>query len=181
MQNLYSFMDSIGQPIIKTPFLGYQELDLYHLYQIVTQKGGMDEVTRKQEWKSVYQELGIPTMSTSASYNTRTNYKKYLYLYELKYFTPTVEKLLDDDKLVNFAYAIGTYVKIESSAGQIYYAQVVKRRHQVLNLYYIHYNGWSTSHDEWMPEGILLPLNSEESIDPRKLINPVPSRSSESN
>ena len=139
LRNLYSFMDTIGQSIIKTPFLGYQELDLYQLYLIVTGKGGMDEVTRKQEWKSVYQKLGIPTMSTSASYNTRTNYKKYLYLYELKYFTPTVEKLLDDDKLVNFAYPVGTFVKIESSSGQTYYAQIVKRRHQTLNLYYIHY------------------------------------------
>ena len=76
LKDLYSFMERIGQPISKLPFLGYQELDLYQLFRIVVGHGGMDEVTKRQEWKTVYQELGIPTMSTSASYNTRTNYKK---------------------------------------------------------------------------------------------------------
>jgi hypothetical protein len=181
VRELYAFMENIGQPIVKTPFLGYQELDLYKLYQIVTGKGGMDEVTKRQEWKSVYQELGIPTMSTSASYNTRTNYKKYLYLYELENFRPTVEKLGENAASLPFKYEVGTYIKIEPSLGSTYYAQIVKKRHQKINMYYIHYNGWSTSHDEWMPENVLLPLDENEELNPKILTNPPPSRSSKSN
>ena len=76
LTNLYSFMETQGQPIIKPPKLGFRDLDLHKLYKAVVKRGGMDYVTRRQLWKEVYLELGIPTMSTSASYNTRTNYKK---------------------------------------------------------------------------------------------------------
>lgn len=69
-------MDAKGRSISKVPSLGYQELDLFRLYYLVVMRGGMDEVSRQQLWKNVYQDLEIPTMSTSASYNTRTNYKK---------------------------------------------------------------------------------------------------------
>lgn len=181
VRELYAFMENIGQPIVKTPFLGYQELDLYKLYQIVTGKGGMDEVTKRQEWKLVYQELGIPTMSTSASYNTRTNYKKYLYLYELENFRPTVEKLGESAASLPYKFEVGTYIKIEPGIGNTYFAQIVKKRHQKINMYYIHYNGWSTSHDEWMPENVLLPLDENEESNPKVLTNPPPSRSSKSN
>lgn len=48
-------------------------------------------------------------------------------------------------------------------------------------MYYVHYNGWSTSHDEWMPENVLSPLLPEERVRPQDLTNPVPTRSSKSN
>ena len=123
VSDLYAFMDRIGQPITKMPSLGYQELDLHRLFHAVISRGGMDEVTRKQEWKLVYQDLEIPTMSTSASYNTRTNYKKYLYLYELDRCDWGEERPADA-ALPKFA--VGDYVRIESSTyeGQVFYAQV---------------------------------------------------------
>jgi hypothetical protein len=181
LQDLYHFMETKGQPITKVPSLGYQDLDLFHLYKLVIAHGGMDEVTRKQEWKSVYQDLGIPTMSTSASYNTRTNYKKYLYLYELEHCDfddqvrpPGKEPL----------FAIGQYIRIVSQVyeGQVFYAQIVKYRFRAnRNAYYVHYNGWSSSHDEWMPEEVLGPLVGSEQDSPENLVNPAPSRSSKSN
>jgi hypothetical protein len=123
LNDLYQFMHNRGQPITKIPSLGYQELDLYLLYKLVLERGGMDEVTRKQEWKLVYQDLGIPTMSTSASYNTRTNYKKYLYLYELEHCD-----FSDLNKPRDAApkYKIGEYIRIVSSVfeGQVFYAEV---------------------------------------------------------
>jgi len=76
IKDLYSFMNKMGRPITRVPFLGFQELDLYNLFHIVMKYGGMDKVSKNQAWKTVYQELGLSTMSTSASYNTRTNYKK---------------------------------------------------------------------------------------------------------
>lgn len=123
IHDLYSFMKSRGQPITKLPSLGYQELDLYLLYQLVIARGGMDDVTRKQEWKLVYQDLGIPTMSTSASYNTRTNYKKYLYLYELEHCDFPDKNRPKDAKP---KYQIGAFIRIVSSVfeGQVFYARV---------------------------------------------------------
>lgn len=123
LDDLYSFMKARGQPISKLPSLGYQELDLYLLYQLVIARGGMDDVTRKQEWKLVYQDLGIPTMSTSASYNTRTNYKKYLYLYELEHCDFPDKNRPKDARP---KYQIGEFIRIVSSVfeGQVFYARV---------------------------------------------------------
>lgn len=180
LHDLYSFMVRIGQPITKIPHLGYQELNLYRLYQLVIARGGMDEVTRRQEWKTVYQELGIPTMSTSASYNTRTNYKKHLYLYELEHCDFNDRRPPEAEP----KFAIGEYVRIVSSnyEGQVFYAKVLKCRwRQAKNYYYVHYNGWSSSHDEWMPEMVLNKLLPGEALDPEALINPHPNRSSKSN
>ncbi|PJF20013.1 ARID/BRIGHT DNA-binding domain-containing protein [Paramicrosporidium saccamoebae] len=180
LHELYSFMTHIGQPITKVPHLGYQELDLHLLYQIVIGRGGMDEVTKKQEWKTVYQELGIPTMSTSASYNTRTNYKKHLYLYELEHCDFNERRPMGMEP----KYGVGEYVRIVSSnyEGQVFYAKVVKCRwRNAKNVYYVHYNGWSNSHDEWMPEPVLSKLLPTEVGNPEKLFNPQPTRSSKSN
>ena len=47
--------------------------------------------------------------------------------------------------------------------------------------YYVHYNGWNSSHDEWMREDVLDPLLAEERRNPDALPNPPPSRSSKSN
>lgn len=76
LRDLYKFMEEKGTPITKAPSLGFQELDLHKLYLAVISRGGMDKVTQLQAWKAVYLDLNLPTISTSASYNTRTNYKK---------------------------------------------------------------------------------------------------------
>lgn len=180
LKDLHAFMEKIGQPITKMPSLGYQELDLHLLLKLVLARGGMDEVTRRQEWKLVYQDLGLSTMSTSASYNTRTNYKKYLYLYELEVCDWEEEAPPGMEP----RFAPGQYVRIESSTyeGQVFYAQISKHRFRNhTNMYYVHYNGWSTSHDEWMPEGVLQELQEGERANPGELTNPSPTRSSKSN
>ena len=127
LKDLYSFMQARGQPISKLPSLGYKELDLYLLYQLVIARGGMDDVTSKQEWKLVYQDLGIPTMSTSASYNTRTNYKKYLYLYELEHCDFPDKNRPKDAKPM---YQIGEFIRIVSSVfeGQVFFARVKQKQ-----------------------------------------------------
>lgn len=181
LHDLYTFMIKIGQPITKTPHLGYQELDLYLLYTLVIARGGMDAVTRRQEWKTVYQDLGLPTMSTSASYNTRTNYKKHLYLYELEHFdADSSNRPADRDPI----YPAGSPVRIVSHkfGGQVFYARTIKCRWRDDRFfYYVHYNGWGNSHDEWMPEEVLnAPFPDEESIFDT-LANPPPTRSSKSN
>ena len=181
LDRLYRFLESRGQPITKVPSLGYQELDLHYLYRLVVSRGGMDQVTQRQEWKAVYQELGIPTMSTSASYNTRTNYKKYLYLYELEHcdFPDQPRPRGKEAK-----FTIRDFIRIvsETYSGQVFYAQILKCRFRDgNNVYYVHYNGWSNSHDEWMPEQVISKLLPEETDNPEDLPNPAPSRSSKSN
>lgn len=184
-QSLYTFMEKRGMPITKVPSLGYQELDLLKLYKLVIKRGGMDVVTRNQEWKSVYQDLEIPTMSTSASYNTRTNYKKYLYLYELEHCD--FENNEDGEKRrTEPAFEVNDYIRIVSEVwdGQVFYAKIIKYRYngeEEQYEYYVHYNGWGASHDEWMPESVLSALTEEEAEDPESLCNPAPSRSSKSN
>lgn len=107
---------------------------------------------------------------------------RYLYLFELENFKPSVEKLKAASQFqIHFQHEVGSYVKLISSEGQPYYAMIVKRKFQNAKLYYIHYNGWSTSHDEWMPENVLQLLNDEERENPKNLQNPPPSRSSKSN
>lgn len=184
-QSLYAFMEKRGMPITKVPSLGYQELDLLKLYKSVIKRGGMDAVSRNQEWKSVYQELEIPTMSTSASYNTRTNYKKYLYLYELEHCD--FEKGEEGErKRAEPAFEVNDHIRIVSEVwdGQVFYAKIIKYRYNGEDgqyEYYVHYNGWGTSHDEWMPETVISALTEEEAEDPEALCNPAPSRSSKSN
>lgn len=180
LKDLHEFMSKRGHPILRPPSLGFQELDLYKLYRAVTQRGGMDEVTSKQEWKLIYNALDIPTISTSASYNTRTNYKKYLYLYELEHFETEADRLAET---MNFRFNRGDYVRIESTTqNQVYYARVIKKRFiNNAKMYYIHYNGWSTTHDEWMPEYALQSLHSHEQYSPSELKNPSATRSSKSN
>ncbi|CAL8272838.1 unnamed protein product [Arctogadus glacialis] len=59
-----------------------QVLDLYMLYQLVTEKGGLVEVINKKLWREITKGLHLPTSITSAAFTLRTQYMKYLYPYE---------------------------------------------------------------------------------------------------
>ena len=80
-------------------------------------------------------------------------------------------------------FRVNQYVRIESPLieGAVFYANILKKRFLGVNQYYVHYNGWSNSHDEWIPESAMKELTEEESVNPSELPNPPPSRSSKSN
>lgn len=59
-----------------------QVLDLYMLYVLVTEKGGLVEVINKKLWREITKGLNLPTSITSAAFTLRTQYMKYLYPYE---------------------------------------------------------------------------------------------------
>ncbi|KAK9408731.1 AT-rich interactive domain-containing protein 3A-like [Crotalus adamanteus] len=59
-----------------------QVLDLYTLYWLVTEKGGLVEVINKKIWREITKGLNLPTSITSAAFTLRTQYMKYLYPYE---------------------------------------------------------------------------------------------------
>ncbi|CAB1447492.1 unnamed protein product [Pleuronectes platessa] len=59
-----------------------QILDLYRLYKLVTEKGGLVEVINKKIWREITKGLNLPTSITSAAFTLRTQYMKYLYPFE---------------------------------------------------------------------------------------------------
>uniref|UniRef100_T1GDD0 ARID domain-containing protein n=1 Tax=Megaselia scalaris TaxID=36166 RepID=T1GDD0_MEGSC len=59
-----------------------QVLDLYELYRLVCEKGGVLEVINKKLWQDIIKRLRLPSSITSAAFTLRTQYIKYLYPYE---------------------------------------------------------------------------------------------------
>ncbi|XP_016337431.1 AT-rich interactive domain-containing protein 3A [Sinocyclocheilus anshuiensis] len=82
LDNLFSFMQKRGTPVNRIPIMAKQVLDLYMLYQLVTEKGGLVEVINKKLWREITKGLNLPTSITSAAFTLRTQYMKYLYPYE---------------------------------------------------------------------------------------------------
>ncbi|XP_037553754.1 AT-rich interactive domain-containing protein 3A [Nematolebias whitei] len=69
-------------PVNRIPIMAKQVLDLYMLYKLVTEKGGLVEVINKKLWREITKGLNLPTSITSAAFTLRTQYMKYLYPYE---------------------------------------------------------------------------------------------------
>ncbi|CAL8344826.1 unnamed protein product [Gadus morhua 'NCC'] len=82
LDDLFSFMQKRGTPVNRIPIMAKQVLDLYMLYQLVTEKGGLVEVINKKLWREITKGLHLPTSITSAAFTLRTQYMKYLYPYE---------------------------------------------------------------------------------------------------
>ncbi|XP_043932243.1 AT-rich interactive domain-containing protein 3B [Protopterus annectens] len=78
----YSRMLKTRTPVNRIPIMAKQVLDLYMLYKLVTEKGGLVEVINKKIWREITKGLNLPTSITSAAFTLRTQYMKYLYPYE---------------------------------------------------------------------------------------------------
>ncbi|XP_043845297.1 LOW QUALITY PROTEIN: AT-rich interactive domain-containing protein 3B [Dromiciops gliroides] len=82
LDDLFIFMQKRGTPINRIPIMAKQILDLYMLYKLVTEKGGLVEIINKKIWREITKGLKLPTSITSAAFTLRTQYMKYLYAYE---------------------------------------------------------------------------------------------------
>uniref|UniRef100_A0A3Q3R5M6 AT-rich interactive domain-containing protein 3 n=1 Tax=Monopterus albus TaxID=43700 RepID=A0A3Q3R5M6_MONAL len=82
LDDLFGFMQKRGTPVNRIPIMAKQVLDLYMLYKLVTEKGGLVEVINKKLWREITKGLNLPTSITSAAFTLRTQYMKYLYPYE---------------------------------------------------------------------------------------------------
>ncbi|XP_041705819.1 AT-rich interactive domain-containing protein 3A-like [Coregonus clupeaformis] len=82
LDELFVFMQKRGTPVNRIPIMAKQILDLYMLYKLVTEKGGLVEVINKKIWREITRGLNLPTSITSAAFTLRTQYMKYLYPYE---------------------------------------------------------------------------------------------------
>ena len=63
-----------GTPVNRIPIMAKQVLDLYRLYKLVTEKGGLVEVINKKIWREITRGLNLPTSITSAAFTLRTQY-----------------------------------------------------------------------------------------------------------
>lgn len=61
-----------GTPVNRIPIMAKQVLDLYKLYKLVTEKGGLVEVINKKIWREITKGLNLPTSITSAAFTLRT-------------------------------------------------------------------------------------------------------------
>uniref|UniRef100_A0A673H3L4 AT-rich interactive domain-containing protein 3 n=1 Tax=Sinocyclocheilus rhinocerous TaxID=307959 RepID=A0A673H3L4_9TELE len=82
LDDLFTFMQKRGTPVNRIPIMAKQVLDLYMLYKLVTEKGGLVEVINKKIWREITKGLNLPMSITSAAFTLRTQYMKYLYPYE---------------------------------------------------------------------------------------------------
>lgn len=65
-------LPSPGTPVNRIPIMAKQVLDLYMLYMLVTEKGGLVEVINKKLWREITKGLNLPTSITSAAFTLRT-------------------------------------------------------------------------------------------------------------
>ncbi|GAA6224054.1 AT-rich interactive domain-containing protein 3B-like [Lates japonicus] len=82
LDELFVFMQKRGTPVNRIPIMAKQVLDLYRLYKLVTEKGGLVEVINRKIWREITKGLNLPTSITSAAFTLRTQYMKYLYPFE---------------------------------------------------------------------------------------------------
>lgn len=68
----FSLCAITGTPINRIPIMAKQILDLYMLYKLVTEKGGLVEIINKKIWREITKGLNLPTSITSAAFTLRT-------------------------------------------------------------------------------------------------------------
>ena len=61
-----------GTPVNRIPIMAKQVLDLYQLYKLVVEKGGLVEVINKKIWREITKGLNLPSSITSAAFTLRT-------------------------------------------------------------------------------------------------------------
>jgi len=84
LDDLFKFMQEKGKAVSRIPIMAKQVLDLYRLYNLVVEKGGLVEVINRKLWREITKGLNLPNSITSAAFTLRTQYMKYLYEYECK-------------------------------------------------------------------------------------------------
>ena len=68
----------VGTPINRLPVMAKHVLDLYELFNLVVEKGGLVEVINKKQWQEIIRDLKLPSSITSAAFTLRTQYTRYL-------------------------------------------------------------------------------------------------------
>jgi hypothetical protein len=80
---LTRFHEERGTLFRAGPILGGKRIDLYLLYKLVTERGGMDKVSEERRWRKIGEEFQLPETCTSSAYILKDVYQRYLKDYEL--------------------------------------------------------------------------------------------------
>ncbi|KAG8254391.1 AT-rich interactive domain-containing protein 3A [Homalodisca vitripennis] len=64
-----------GTPINRLPIMAKSVLDLFELYNLVIQRGGLVDVINKKLWQEIIKGLHLPSSITSAAFTLRTQIK----------------------------------------------------------------------------------------------------------
>eukprot|EP00794_Sanderia_malayensis_P000399 gene399-1033_t len=79
-----AFMSVNGTPVTKVPVVCKRPLDLYRLFRLVLERGGIQEVLKKKQFREVLKALNMPSNNSSLAYTVKNNYTKYLLAFESK-------------------------------------------------------------------------------------------------
>ncbi|XP_045110439.1 protein dead ringer homolog isoform X2 [Portunus trituberculatus] len=113
LDELFSFMQKRGTPINRLPIMAKQVLDLYELYKLVVERGGLVDVINKKLWQEIIKGLKLPSSITSAAFTLRTQYMKYLYPLEcekMKLSNPTeLQNAIDGNRREGRRSSYGNY------------------------------------------------------------------------
>ena len=63
---------ALGAPVLRIPIMAEQVLDLFRLYKLVVERGGLVEVINKKIWREITKGLNLPSSITSAAFTLRT-------------------------------------------------------------------------------------------------------------
>jgi hypothetical protein len=72
LDDWFKFMSDNGKPVTRIPIMAKQVLDLYELYRLVVQHGGLVEIINKKLWREITKGLNLPSSITSAAFTLRT-------------------------------------------------------------------------------------------------------------
>ncbi|XP_046661997.1 protein dead ringer-like isoform X2 [Homalodisca vitripennis] len=116
LDDLFSFMQRRGTPINRLPIMAKSVLDLFELYNLVIQRGGLVDVINKKLWQEIIKGLHLPSSITSAAFTLRTQYMKYLYPYECekrRLSTPgELQAAIDGNRREGRRGSYGTYAEM---------------------------------------------------------------------
>ncbi|XP_063872327.1 AT-rich interactive domain-containing protein 3B-like [Scylla paramamosain] len=170
LDELFSFMQKRGTPINRLPIMAKQVLDLYELYKLVVERGGLVDVINKKLWQEIIKGLKLPSSITSAAFTLRTQYTKYLYPYECektKLSTPAeLQAAIDNNRREGRRSSYGSYV--DAVQPPLLSLQSLQGLHSPLALANSHFNGGGTISPLPQPDGLLgrggSPPGSQEAL-----------------
>uniref|UniRef100_A0A1B6DEC3 ARID domain-containing protein n=1 Tax=Clastoptera arizonana TaxID=38151 RepID=A0A1B6DEC3_9HEMI len=167
LDDLFSFMQRRGSPINRLPIMAKSVLDLYELYNLVIQRGGLVDVINKKLWQEIIKGLHLPSSITSAAFTLRTQYMKYLYPYECdkrRLSTPgELQAAIDGNRREGRRGSYGTYAEMmQRSPSQISPLSLVTGVRPQLNgssgNHHLANNNHLPHHPALMPPGIAGPV-----------------------
>ena len=128
----------LGTPINRLPIMAKSVLDLYELYKLVIQRGGLVNVINKKLWQEIIKDLNLPSSITSAAFTLRTQYTKYLYPFESEKFNLSsdteLQAAIENNKRDGSRRSTSTYSQFtpQSSQQQQLHQQQLQQQQQQL-------------------------------------------------